>query len=137
MRFEDKRERAKMFTEFVACEMNLNAMRIAMTRKHRSQTRGRAKMIAKTEQEIMSRWNDRDYVDKVIAVAKREGRVYKDKIAPNDSSKTTYLVPWEVSLTHDKYQIEDIIMEVYGWANIMMPHGWLGCLLCRSFWPEF
>ncbi len=52
-RFEDKKERARMFVEFLDCDQNLNVMRIVTTTKYRQETRARAKMIAKTEQDMI------------------------------------------------------------------------------------
>ena len=52
-------------------------------------------------QEIMDRYNDAGYVAKVLDSAKRDKRYILDPLAPDDPSKTQYLVPWELELTAD------------------------------------
>ena len=54
-------------------------------------------MIAKTEKEIMEQYKDEDYVTKVVAAARQNGRMFKDPIAPNDPAKTTHMVACEIS----------------------------------------
>ena len=49
----------------------------------------------------MDRYNDAGYVAKVIDSAKRDKRYILDPLAPDDPSKTQYLVPWELELTAD------------------------------------
>ena len=49
----------------------------------------------------MDRYNDAGYVAKVLDSAKRDKRYILDPLAPDDPSKTQYLVPWELELTAD------------------------------------
>ena len=53
VRFNDKKERAKLFEEFVTCEGNLNAMRIVMKKTYKSSLRTRAQLAAKSEHDFI------------------------------------------------------------------------------------
>ena len=55
----------------------------------------------------MDRYNDAGYVAKVIDSAKRDKRYILDPLAPDDPSKTQYLVPWELELTADVMYVEE------------------------------
>ena len=55
----------------------------------------------------MDRYNDAGYVAKVIDSAKRDKRYILDPLAPDDPSKTQYLVPWELELTADVMFVEE------------------------------
>ena len=55
----------------------------------------------------MDRYNDAGYVAKVIDSAKRDKRYILDPLAPDDPSKTQYLVPWELELTADVMYMEE------------------------------
>ena len=46
----------------------------------------------------MDRYDDAAYVTKVLAEAKRTHRVVYDSLAPNDETKTQYIVPWEITV---------------------------------------
>ena len=95
----DIKTKMHLFQDFVDCGGNLNAMVLVHRCRYIDRITASGTIEAKFESDLLVRFSgDKDHVARVIAKAEIEGRVVRDELAPNDKTKTRYMIPWELKV---------------------------------------
>ena len=72
--FNDKDKRKELFVEFVKSAEVVPALTIVMKRRHLKSRVGELKYKPMTEAELMAKFNDEDYVNKVLSECRKHKR---------------------------------------------------------------
>lgn len=90
--FNDRAARATLFVDFHVKLEDLDKVQLIHTRRQIKSKLSTAVYRPKTEDEMLVRWTDINYVELMKQEAITRGRTQKDRFAPNDPKKTRYWV---------------------------------------------